>query len=387
MSNKVLMIVNTDGALYIFRMPIIRKLILLGHQVVSISSKSGYFHLLEKIGVKPIALDFFRHSVSPVQNLSLIIRLFRLIKQQSPDVVHNFTHKPAIYGTVAAWLAGVRRIYVTITGLGILFVNNDLKSCVFRELLILQYRIALRLVHTVFFQNSDDRNYFLHRRILNREQAILTNGSGIDLEEFGVPGEVERKRARAMLSAELGQDLAQRQVVLFPARGVREKGFFEFYEAARMLSEHAPTRFVFLHLGLVDQAVPGHVSHHGIDALAEQSHVYYLGFKDNIRDYMMASDIVALPSYYREGVPRSLIEALALGRTIVTTDAPGCRETVIDGWNGYFCEPRSAESLAAQLEKATPAFCAVSFERSRKLCEDKFDARRLVQVTLDRYEQ
>lgn len=384
-NEKFLLICNTDGALFVFRKPIIIKLIQASKTVETISDRSQYFEPLQNIGVKTHELNFARHSVSLLQNTLLIAKLRRLIRAIAPDIVHNFTHKPAIYGSLAARAAGVRRIFVTITGLGTLFTNHDLKSRVLRELLILQYRIALRFVHTVFFQNPDDRDYFLQRKIVRSGQAVLTNGSGIDLEEFGSPTDEERELARTMLSNELGLNLANRQVVLFPARGVRDKGFYEYYEAAKQLTERDRSRFVFLHLGLVDEAAQGHISKDGIDAFAQQCGVRYLGFKHNIRDYMMASDIVTLPSY-REGVPRSLIEALALGRTIVTTDAPGCRETVVDGWNGFLCLPRDAISLATQLEKATSDFCAAAASKARTLCEDKFDARHLVKVTLERYE-
>lgn len=385
-NEKVLLICNTDGALFVFRKPIIIELIQAANTVETISDRSQYFEPLQSIGVKTHELNFARHSVSLLQNTLLIAKLRRLIRAIAPDIVHNFTHKPAIYGSMAARAAGVRRIFVTITGLGTLFTNHDLKSRLLRELLILQYRIALRFVHTVFFQNPDDRDYFLQRKVVRSGQAVLTNGSGIDLEEFGSPTDEEREHARTMLSNELGINLANRQVVLFPARGIRDKGFYEYYEAAKRLTERDPSRFVFLHLGLVDQAVQGHISKDGISAFARRCGVHYLGFKHNIRDYMTASDIVTLPSY-REGVPRSLIEALALGRVIVTTDAPGCRETVVDGWNGYLCQPRDAMSLAVQLEKTTSAFCTTAVGRARKLCEDRFDARHLVQVTLERYDQ
>lgn len=384
--NKVLFICNTDGALFVFRKPIIASLINTENVVESISGMSEYFAQLHALGVTAHELDFARHSVSPLQNALLIVKLRKMVRKSAPDIVHNFTHKPAIYGSLAAKAAGVRRIFVTITGLGTLFTNHNLKSRVLRELLILQYRIALRFVHTVFFQNPDDRDYFLQRKIVQPGQAVLTNGSGIDLEEFGSPADDERELSRTMLSHELGVKLANRQVVLFPARGVRDKGFYEYYEAAKRLTERDPSRFVFLHLGLVDEAVQGHISKDGIEAFAQQCGVRYLGFKHNIRDYMMASDIVTLPSY-REGVPRSLIEALALGRTIVTTDAPGCRETVVDGWNGFLCLPRDPMSLAMQLERATSDFCAAAASKARKLCEDKFDARHLVRITLERYEQ
>jgi N,N'-diacetylbacillosaminyl-diphospho-undecaprenol alpha-1,3-N-acetylgalactosaminyltransferase len=383
---KALFICNTDGALFVFRKPIISSLITTGNVVESISGKSEYIEQLRTLGVAAHELDFVRHSVSLLQNALLTFKLNRMVRLCAPDIVHNFTHKPAIYGSLAARAAGVSRIYVTITGLGTLFTNHDLKSRFLREFLLLQYRIALRFVHTVFFQNPDDRAFFLSRKIVRSEQAVLINGSGIDLQEFDFPTNGENSQARAMLSDELGLDLQDRQVVLFPARGVRDKGFFEYYEAAKQLTLKAPNRFVFLHLGLVDEAVQGHISKNGIEAFAKQCGVHYLGFKHNIGEYMKASDIVTLPSY-REGVPRSLIEALALGRAIVTTDAPGCRETVVDGWNGFLCKPQDAISLAQQLERTTPDFCATAAGRARILCEDKFDARHLVQITLDRYDQ
>ena len=380
------MICNTDGALFIFRRPIISHLIDVGFSVASISSKSQYFGSLSSIGVEVHELEFSRHSISPLRLGQLLINLKRCISRIRPDIVHNFTHIPAIYGSIAAKLAGTDGIFVTVTGLGTLFSHSDFKTRVLRELLILQYRVAMRYVDTVFFQNPDDLSYFLQRNIVRTEQACLTGGSGIDLVEFSRPSNESRLIARAMLSIELAKDLSQRQVVLFPARGVPEKGFFVYYQAAKVLTESYPNRFIFLHLGLIDEAATyGHITHDRTKSFADQCSVHHLGYKENIKDYMIASDIVALPSYYREGTPRSLIEALALGLTIVTTDSPGCRETVIDGWNGYLCEPRSADSLAEQLEKATPAFCAMSGDRSRSLCEEKFDAIQVVQATLDRY--
>lgn len=383
---KLLYICNTDGALFVFRGPLITKLISKNNSVISISGKSHYYEKLKNFGVITHQLDFARHSVSPFQNIRLLLKLCRMVRTIAPDIVHNFTHKPAIYGSIAAYAAGIRRIFVTITGLGTLFINNDLRSRLLRELLILQYRVAMRFVHTVFFQNPDDRDYFIQRKIVRPQQAVLTNGSGIDLDEFHLPSKVEKDQARSMLANELNEDLTSRQVVLFPARGIREKGFFEYYEAAKLLTERSPERFIFLHLGLVDEVVQGHISLVGIEEFASQCGVRYLGFKHNIRDYMAASDIVTLPSY-REGVPRSLIEALALGKAIVTTDAPGCRETVIDGWNGYLCKPMDATSLAKQIEKASILFCKTATNNSRKLCEEKFDVKLLLKTTLSCYNQ
>src|SRR6267143_797119 len=244
---KVLMIVNTDGSLYVFRKPIINKLISLGHEVVSISSESRYFAWLRELGVNPIALEFSRHSVSPIHNLRLLSRLFGLIKQQRPDIVHNFTHKPAIYGTLGAWLAGVPKIFITVTGLGTLFVRDDPRTKLMRWLLLLQYRIALRFATTVFFQNPDDMALFTSRDIIDPKKAVLTFGSGLDLEEFPCPSVKDVAHARSGLSNELGIDLYGRKIVLFPARGVPEKGFFEFYEAAKIITRLRPEGYAFIH--------------------------------------------------------------------------------------------------------------------------------------------
>ena len=382
---KVLMIVNTDGALYGFRKPIISKLISLGHEVVSISSEGSYFDRLKELGVKPIALDFARHSVSPIQNFRLVVQLYGLIKQQRPNIVHNFTHKPAIYGTLAAWFAGVQGIFITITGLGMLFVHNDAKTKLMRWLLLAQYKFALNFVTTVFFQNPDDMAYFISRKIIDPKKAVLTFGSGVDLEEFPCPSLDDIAHAKLNLGNELGIDLFDRKVVLFPARGVPEKGYFEFYEAAKIAYQLEPDNYVFMHLGLIDLATTTHISKDGIEKFATECGVHYLGFKDNIKDYMTASDIIVLPSYYREGTPHSLIEALALGKVIITTDTPGCRETMIDGWNGFLCKVGDAKSLAAKVLAVDDEFINEATTRSRKYCETKYDATWLVDLTINSY--
>lgn len=378
------MIVNTDGALYMFRKPIIQKLIKMGYEVISISSESRYFLWIKELGAKPMALDFSRHSVSPTRNLCLLIKLYRLIKTQRPDVVHSFTHKPAIYGTIAAWLAGVDKIFITITGLGTLFMRNDLKTKFLRKLLLLQYKFALRFAKTVFFQNPDDMDYFITRRIMNPQQAFLTNGSGLDLEEYAMPSHDDIVSAKFKLSEELKLDIAGRKVVLFPARGVREKGFYEFYEAAKIVNNLEPDKYLFIHLGLVDSESSSQISKNGIDIFASNCGVQYLGFKDNIKFYMQASDIVVLPSY-REGTPRSLIEALAFGKVILTTDAPGCRETVVDGWNGFLCKIGDVNSLVAKMLAIDNSFIEMARPRSRKYCEKKYDVSLLVDKTIESY--
>ncbi len=381
---KIMMIVNTDGALYVFRKPIIQKLIDLGHAVVSISSKSHYFQKIKDLGVEPISLDFARHSISVTQNFGILVRLYYLIKLQKPDIVHCFTHKPAIYGTIAARIVGVKGIFITITGLGTLFVRNDTKAKFLRWILLIQYKFALQFASVVFFQNPDDMDYFVSHKIIDSNKVTLTNGSGIDLLEYAFPSIHDVNQAKLKLAEEIGIDLSCRKIVLFTARGVKEKGFYEFYEAAKIVNNLEPDKYLFIHLGLVDSESSSQISKNRIDIFASNCGVQYLGFKDNIKFYMKASDIVVLPSY-GEGTPRSLIEALAFGKVILTTDAPGCRETVVDGWNGFLCKIGDVNSLVAKMLAINNSFIEIARSRSRKYCEKKYDVSMLVDKTIESY--
>lgn len=381
---KILMICNTDGALYVFRKPLLRKLLMNHHVVSSITAESRYIDKLSNMGVKTSVLNFERNSVSIPGNIKLLFLLRRLISEGKPDIVHNFTHKPAIYGTLAARWSGVHNIFITISGLGLLFSHQDLRTRVLRFLLLLQYKFALCFVTKVFFQNPDDMNFFLKKKLIAPNKAVLTNGSGIDLGEFKPPTTEEMAAGLQMLGSELGFDLKEKTVVIFPARALKEKGFYEFYEAARTVTARS-NEYVFIHLGLVDQNGGSGITRQRIFDYSKECGVFYLGFKDNIKDYLIASDIVALPSSYREGVPRSLIEALALDKYIITTDAPGCRETVVNGWNGAFCEPGNPDDLASKILDVSRAQLERVKGRSRSLCEKKFDVEKLIDVTFGCY--
>lgn len=382
---KVLMICNTDSALYVFRKPLIERLIRENHSIVSITSGTQYLNKLSELRVKPIVLEFANHSTSLFDNIKIIIRLKRLIADVKPDIVHSFTHKPAIYGTLAAKLSSVKKIFVTITGLGTLFSYDNLRTKIFRYLLLSQYKFALKYATRVFFQNPDDMKYFIRYKLIDRKKSILTNGSGIDLQEFALPDDMSLHKNRAMIAEEIGYDITNKIIILFPAKTRREKGFFEFYEAAKIINSRSRD-FVFIHLGLIDKFSKHSISRQNVLKLAKKCGVHYLGFKDNIADYMTGCDAVVLPSY-REGTPHSLIGALALGKFIITTDVPGCRETVINRWNGFLCRPADRKSLAEKIIALDDALLKKAVLRSRRLCEEKYDVEKLVETTLGQYFQ
>jgi N,N'-diacetylbacillosaminyl-diphospho-undecaprenol alpha-1,3-N-acetylgalactosaminyltransferase len=384
---KVLMISNTDGALYNFRKPIIESLIKAGHEVVAISGDSeegDYFELLKKIGVRIYFKDFSKNSINFLLNLRIFYFIYKVIKKENPDIVHGFTHKPNIYGTLASRLLRIDRVFVTITGLGAVFIRSDIKSMILRRILILLYQFVLNFSKNVFFQNIDDMKYFEKNSLTKKNQAVLTNGSGIDLTMYEIPSNKDEFVARQILSKDLMCDMTDKKIILYPARAAREKGFFEFYQAARILNDSKPNRYIFLHLGFMSTDFFKNLLDSDIENLINKSGVKFLGYKKNIKDYMSASHVVVLPSY-REGTSRSLIEAIAMGKCVVATNVPGCREVVMHGENGYLCEPGDVNSLVKAISKIDDDLILKSKDVSRTLCELNYDVRYLVELTLDKY--
>jgi N,N'-diacetylbacillosaminyl-diphospho-undecaprenol alpha-1,3-N-acetylgalactosaminyltransferase len=367
---KILIINNSDGGLYVFRGPLIRRMIKDGYEVVTISPYGEFIDKVQALGVKTYEVDFNGHSSGIFSGLKTIKKIYEIIKKEKPDVVHNFTHKPNIFGTLAAKKAGVKNIIMTLTGLGTLFTYADIKTKILRQILIWQYKYVSQYVDNIIFQNPDDMEEFKNLKVSTKNKYILVNGSGIDLDEYTMPTIDEIILNRDMLSKEINVNLENKKVILFPARALKEKGFFEFYEAAKII--HTLTNnYVFLHLGLVDKYSKYGVTLDNINQYAKECGVHYLGFKHNIKEYMTASDIVVLSSY-REGTPRSLIEALSLNKMIITTNTPGCKETVIDGWNGYYCEVEDAKSLISKIMCSDSVLNTLK-NKSRMFCESKYD--------------
>lgn len=381
---KILMICNTDGALYNFRKPIIEELVSKGHEVYSITSSRSpegtYIERLQNLGVKTYIVEF-DNSVGMFKNLSIYGQISKHIKIIKPNVVHNFTHKPAIFGSLAARFNGVKKIFISITGLGNLFTNDDFKTMVLRNILLLQYRVISRFINVIFFQNPDDRNDFVNKNIITLKKTRLTPGSGINVNEFKSSVE-EKLQYRKLLAEEIGCDLENKIILLCPARALHEKGINEFYNASKIVSKLSDN-YIFMHLG--SESLQSGMDKSSLEKKAKENNVYYLGYKSNIQDYMIASDVVVLPSYYREGVPRSLLEALALDKYILTTNRPGCKEVVINDWNGKLFEAKNHKDLASKV-------LALSFEtlqatkgNSRKFAENFFDSNIIVEMTLNEY--
>ncbi len=309
-----------------------------------------------------------RGGLSPPRDLRYLRDVSEVIRRVRPDILHNVTVKPVVYGSVAARILRVPSIVNAISGLGYSFSGERSRRLV-AHLVSVAYRFALRgRSTTVIFQNGDDMEAFISEGIIERGQAVMIRGSGADLKEFSYSTETAGKLK-----------------VVLPARMLREKGVVEFAEAAESL-RRAGWDADFILAGRSDDANPGSLSLEELDRLQKETGVRWVGHVSDMPELFRTAHVVCLPSY-REGLPKALIEACATGRPIVTTDVPGCREVVIDGLNGLLVKPRAVASLARALERllADRDLRATMGKAGRLRAETEFGLESVVRQTLELY--
>jgi glycosyltransferase involved in cell wall biosynthesis len=302
-----------------------------GHDVVIMAPEDAYTKHLLDMGAKHFDVPM-KMNKNPVSDYFLYRRFLKAFRAVQPDIYLGYTIKPNVYGSMAAHKVGVPTVN-NIAGLGTVFISDGIVARIAKTL----YRIALGRANMVFFQNPDDRNLFTTNGIIKHDRHDLLPGSGVDLSKFAfspLPVAPERDTLRFLLIG----------------RMLWDKGVGEFVEAARQISKSRPD-VQFCLLGGIDNDNPTAISRGQIDAWVEEGHVNYLGYSDDVAGEILKADCIVLPSAYPEGTPRTLLEASAVGRPIITTDAPGCRNAVDDGINGYLCALRDAVDLQDKLEK------------------------------------
>jgi glycosyltransferase involved in cell wall biosynthesis len=325
----IALVCNTAWAIYTYRQGLLSALTASGARVTVIAPRDRTFEPLAALGCHCIDLPVTSKGTNPVDDLRTLLALFKHYRALKPDVVFHYTIKPNIYGSIAAKLAGVQSVAVT-TGLGYVFIQHSRAAQVAKKL----YRFAFRFPREVWFLNRDDQAAFVEGKLLvHPERARLLHGEGVDLEQFAFTPLREGAEFRFVLIGRLLWD----------------KGVGEYVEAARQLRERYP-RARFQLLGPVGVDNPSAITRDEVAAWEREGVIEYLGEAHDVRPLIAEADCVVLPSY-REGVPRTLMEASAMGRPIVATDVPGCREVVEDGVTGFLCEAKSAASLADQLER------------------------------------
>lgn len=357
----VAIISNTAWSLINFRKELIGFLRGKGHRVLTVAPEDEYVARLQQMSDGFFPLNHLAaQGRNPARDLRLSRELRSFYKSESVDVAFTFTAKPNIYGSLAG-LGTSTKVIPTVNGLGNAFIEPNMTQRIMRGL----YRAAFMRSEKVIFQNPDDRDLFLKKRIVSRKQVLLSPGSGVNLEVF-------RKKESAR---------KENIVFLFCARLVSEKGVFEYLEAARELT-HKEIKAEFHVLGTPGNN-PSSIKLRELEDYVQKGEINYLGHTDDMNRELEKVDVLVLPSYYREGIPRVLLEGLAKGLPLITTNSTGCRETIIDGVNGIMISPRDKEALA----KAMEALAGMSHEerqemgrQSNLLATKKFDVQKVVAI-------
>ncbi|WP_338617710.1 glycosyltransferase family 4 protein [Pigmentiphaga sp. CHJ604] len=360
MRKKVLIIGGLAQSLINFRWPLIKAIANRGYEVHGCAADNNerVSKLFLDIGGKYHVFHLKRTGSNPADDIRTLFELWRLIGKIKPEYVICYTIKPVVYGILASWIRRVPYRYALITGLGYAFTQSKegrTRSWIQSTSKTL-YKQALQRTEHVFFQNPDDQNFFKNSGILKSEQkSSIVNGSGVDTQHFHVA------------------PLPPNPVFLLIARLLRDKGILEYVEAAKIVKSRGVDA-TFLLVGPFD-VNPSAITSDQVDDWQKSKIIHYLGTVDDVRQVIRESSIYVLPSY-REGTPRSVLEAMAMGRPVITTDAPGCRETVVNGTNGFLVQPQDPISLAeAMLHLALDPDLREKFgQESRKIACQKYDA-------------
>ena len=360
---RVIIAVNSAWNLLNFRAGLIRGLVAAGYEVVAVAPPDAYVPQLAVLGCRFVSLAIDNQGKHPGRDFLLLWRFYVLLRRERPDVYLGYTVKPNVYGSLAAHILGIPVIN-NITGLGSVFIQNSWLTYLVRVL----YRLALSRSAKVFFQNNDDRQIFILEGLVAQSITDRLPGSGIDLTKFTLAPLPGRSSIRFLLIA----------------RMLWDKGVGEFVEAARLLKRRG-INADFCLLGFLEVQNPAAISRKQMDDWVEEGVVRYLGVSNDVRSEIYLADCVVLPSY-REGTPRTLLEAAAMGRPIVTTDSVGCREVVDDGVNGYLCRLKDAIDLAEKMNMIVSLSSEareVMGLRGRKKVESEFDERTVINKYLE----
>ena len=328
---KIGIIANASFNIYNFRLPLMHFLADKGFKIIAIAPKDNFTDKITDAGFEFIELKkLSRKGTNPWQDFLLTLELRKIYKQNKLDVVLQYTIKPNIYGSIAAKLAGIKSI-CTVTGLGYTFLNDSFASKISKWL----YRTAFHFSDVILFQNNDDKSTFLELHLAQEQKIQIVPGSGIDIRKFNPDFCTDKP-------------VESNDVFLFIGRLLKDKGIFEFIDAAKNIVQKYP-QTKFLIVGETDKDNPSSISQKELDAITQISNIKYLGFLPDTRIAICQATCVVLPSY-REGLPRVILEAMAMGKPCITTNVPGCRDAV-DEDCAFLAEVENSTVLAFQMEK------------------------------------
>lgn len=329
---KILLVSNTDWYLYRFRLSLARYLREQGGEVVLVSPVGHYVHAIQADGFRHVAWEVGRQTLNPLREAKAILDLVRIYRSEHPSLVHLHTIKPVIYGSLAVRLLHVSAVVCSITGRGYVFLGKDVKARLLRILVKRIYRFALNSRSSVtIFENETDLNYFLDENLVKLKNSSVIDGVGVDTDYYSPSPEPDGL-----------------PIVVLAGRLLWDKGVGTFVDAARLLRSKIPARFVLV--GEPDIGNPASIDVGLLKQWVNEGVVEWWGWQTDMRSVFASCHIVALPSF-GEGIPTVLLEAAAMGRPLVATDVPGCRDVVVDGSTGLLVPRQDSLALATAFKK------------------------------------
>jgi N,N'-diacetylbacillosaminyl-diphospho-undecaprenol alpha-1,3-N-acetylgalactosaminyltransferase len=370
---RIVFLSHLDRNLYRFRLPLMQLLVEQGCEVYALCPEGGFSGRFADVGVRHVGYRIERSGLNPFREAAVVASLSRTLRRIKPDLMHSFTMKPNIYGALAARAAGVGKIVASVTGLGSFYVGppSSMSAACFRWGLDRFYAFAMRRVDRVIFQNTDDLDELVRLGVCRASQCVLIPGSGVDTLRFAPAEKAGGKPV----------------VVTMAARLIRDKGVEEFLAAAERLKERFGDGVVFQLAGEEDKGNPWAADRARLSSCAERGVIRLLGYVADMPGLLRDTDIYALPSYYREGIPVSVLEAMSAGLPVVTTNAIGCRETVVDEQSGLLVPVKDAAALASALERliVDPQLRQRFGRAARRRAEEVFSIERIGAAHLEVY--
>lgn len=368
---KLFIVVNVDWFFLSHRLPVAMAAQKAGWDVTVVTADTGRLQEIEAAGLKAINLPMTRSGMNVFQDLKAFRFLYKLYKKEKPDIVHHVAVKSILWGGLAAKFAHVNGVVNAISGLGGFFAKEGLSyisKIVLKVLKFSHHRENL----FVIFQNSEDKQLYLDNHIISEDQVKIIRGSGVDLNDFAYTQEPENGSI----------------IILLTCRMIREKGVFVLTDAAEFLRKEYEDKVEFGIVGGLDDH-PGAITKDEIESVCDGYYIKWLGRREDIKDLLKKCHIFAFPSYYNEGVPKSLIEAAAIGRPIVTTNNIGCKEVVTDGLNGFLVSVKDAVALADKLKLLIDdkVLRIKMGKASRTIAEQNFSLSDVIDMHLGIYEE
>ena len=355
---KFILVSPKNRTSYNFRGDLIKKIISCGYDVVVTGPNRDNVEKIEELGARFVEIPLNKNGVNPLRDIKYVLALKKLFKREKPNVILGYTSKPVIYGSIAAKLGKVPHIVAMVTGAGYAFTAKTTKAKIIKLIISILYKIGFICADTVIFQNTDDKEQFVKEHLVKNKKCKIVNGSGVNMEKFQ-------------------KSLYPEQTTFFMlSRVMYSKGIREYLNACEIVKEKYPNVRCML-LGACE-GIQDSLDQEELDKYIQKGIIEHFDETDTVADYYKQCSVYVLPSY-REGTPRTVLEAMAMGRAIITTDAPGCRETVIDGETGYLVAVGDAEAVAEKMIKFIeyPELIQKMGQQSLEYCKSKFEVNKV----------